>query len=116
MAVAFEPPDPNELRSAGDRGIRIARDPRAGAEALRHLAAEVSGQLDLATLFGEVVADGVRLFGLKRMGLWLYEADRRQPFTLAAQHGLSDEVLSWVSSLAADTPSAGVQALRSNCV
>ena len=112
MAVAYDAPEPDEPRPPGESAARVVRDPRAGAEALRHLAAEVSGQLDLQTLFGEVVADGVRLFGLTRMGVWLYTADRRHPFTLAAHHGLSDDVLGWVSSLPADGPAAGLRALR----
>src|SRR5919107_1134047 len=92
--------------------LRALRDPKAGAAALRRLAAEVSGQIDLETLFADVVADAMALFGLARMGLWLYHAERRRPFTLAAQHGLTDEVLSWVSSLGADAKAAGLMAIR----
>ena len=96
--------------------IRVLRDPRAGAEALGRLAAEVSGQLDLETLFADVVADAMRVFSLARMGLWQYDASRRHPFTLAAQHGLSDEVMGWVSSLRGDAVAAGLQAIRTGDV
>ncbi len=94
--------------------MRVVRDPRAGAEALRRLASEVSGQLDLETLFEDVVADAMNLFGLARIGLWLYRADRHHPFSLAAQHGLSGEVLDWVTSLGVDAVAAGLTAIRSH--
>jgi diguanylate cyclase (GGDEF)-like protein len=96
--------------------MRVVRDPRAGAEALRRLASEVSGQIDLETLFADVAADAMDLFGLARIGLWLYHADRHQPLTLAAQRGLSDEVLGWVSSLVADANAAGLTAIRTQDV
>ncbi|MBA2381484.1 MAG: GAF domain-containing protein, partial [Chloroflexi bacterium] len=92
--------------------MRVLRDPKAGAEALRRLAAEISGQLDLDALFEDVIADAMDLFSLARMGLWLYHANRSNPFSLAAQHGLTDEILGWVSSLGANAPAAGVQAIQ----
>jgi diguanylate cyclase (GGDEF)-like protein len=92
--------------------IRVVRDPRAGADALRRLASEVSGQIDLETLFADVVADAMDLFALARIGLWRYQAGRGHPLTLAAQHGLSDEVLGWVSSLKPDDATAGLMAIR----
>jgi diguanylate cyclase (GGDEF)-like protein len=113
MAVAYEPSQPSRRRRADDRSLTVVRDPRAGVDALRRLASEVSGQLDLQTLFAEVVADAVPLFGLTRMGLWLYDADRAHPFTIAAQSGLSQELLDWVASLGADAGAAGVRAIRS---
>ena len=96
--------------------MRVLHDPKAGAEALGRLAAEVSGQIDLETLFADVVADAMNLFSLARMGLWLYHAPRRFPFSLAAQHGLTDEVLDWVSGLRADAGSAGLQAIQTGRV
>ena len=92
--------------------MRLVRDPRAGAEALGRLAAEVSGQLDLETLFADVVADAMNLFSLARMGLWQYHANHRYPFSLAAQHGLTDEVLDWVTALRADATSSGLSAIK----
>ncbi|HEY3165178.1 MAG TPA: GAF domain-containing protein, partial [Candidatus Limnocylindrales bacterium] len=92
--------------------MRVVHDARAGAEALRRLASEVSGQFNLETLFADAVADAMDLFGLARIGLWLYEADRHHPLSLAAQHGLSDEILGWVSTLDADAPAAGLYAIR----
>src|SRR5437879_1830411 len=92
------------------------RDQLAGGDALRRLAAEVSGHLDLQTLFADVVADAMSLFSLARMGLWLYDRSHSHPFSLAAQHGLSDEVISWVSSLDADAPVTGLVAIRTGRV
>ncbi len=99
-------------RGTDSSHVRLLHDPRAGAAALGRLAAEISGQLDLETLFADVVADAMSLFSLARMGLWQYEARRRHPFTLAAQHGLSDEVMAWVSALSADANPIGLQAIR----
>ncbi len=67
-------------------------------------------------LFADVVADAMNLFSLARMGLWLYHAPRRFPFSLAAQHGLTDEVLDWVSGLRADAGSAGLHAIQTGRV
>ena len=91
-------------------------DQLAGGDALRRLAAEVSGQLDLTTLFADVVADAMSLFSLARMGLWLYDEAHRHPFSLAAQHGLSSDVVDWVSSLRSDSLSAGLGAIRTSQV
>ena len=57
---------------------------------------EVSGQLDLDRCFEERSATRSGLFALARIGLWLYDPHRGHPFSLAAQHGLADEVLDWV--------------------
>src|SRR6476661_1767105 len=43
-------------RPDGNRQVVIP-DARAGADALRRLASEVSGQIDLETLFADVLAD-----------------------------------------------------------
>ncbi len=116
MAVAYESTDPEDRRRPDDPSLRVVRDAQAGVEALRHLASEVSGKLDLGELFPDVVAEAIRLFGLTRMGVWLYAADRRLPFSLAAQSGLSDELLAWVEALPSDAPAAGLRALRDGSV
>ena len=107
------PAPSHDTESSSQRGIR---DQLAGGDALRRLAAEVSGQLDLETLFAAVVADAMSLFSLARMGLWLYDASHSHPFSLAAQHGLSPEVIEWVSSLDQDSPAIGLRAARSGRV
>jgi diguanylate cyclase (GGDEF)-like protein len=102
-----------EIEPASLSGIR---DQLAGGDALRRLAAEVSGQLDLETLFADVVADAMALFSLARMGLWLYDSTHSHPFSLAAQHGLSPAVIEWVSSLEMDSPAVGLVAVRTGTV
>jgi diguanylate cyclase (GGDEF)-like protein len=92
--------------------LTVIRDQLAGGDALRRLAAEVSGRLDMETLFADVVADAMTLFSLARMGLWLYDRRKHRPFTLAAQNGVGDEVLDWVSNLPATAPAAGLVAIR----
>jgi diguanylate cyclase (GGDEF)-like protein len=91
-------------------------DPAAGGDALRRLAAEVSSQLDLDRLFEEAVGDAVRIFGVARIGLWLYDRHRGHPFSLVATHGLADEVRDWVSTLTSDSRVAGIQAIKSRDV
>ena len=93
-------------------GPQVVHDPVAGGDALRRLAAEVSGPLDLETIFADVVADAMAVFRLARIGLWLYDARRRNPFSLGAHHGLTEEVLAWVSGLPADAQTAGMRAIE----
>ena len=100
MAVAF------------DRGKGSDRNRLAGGDALRRIASEVSGPLDLPTLFEEVLDESVSLFDVDRVGLWLYDGSKGQPLTLAAQRGLSPEVVEWVSALPADANAAGLGAIR----
>src|SRR6185436_5345981 len=103
-------------RAAPAAPIQAVDDPAAGGDALRRLAAEVSSQLDLDRLFEEAINDAVRIFGVARIGLWLYERRRRNPFSLCAAHGLPDEVQRWVSDLTAESPVAGLQAIESRDV
>ncbi|HUQ78214.1 MAG TPA: EAL domain-containing protein [Patescibacteria group bacterium] len=98
-------------RPADARG-RDVHDALAGSDALRKLAAEVSGRLDLETIIADVVVDAIGLFGLSRMGVWRYDSSHTHPFRLAAEHGLSDEILDWVSSLVGDAQAAGLTAIR----
>ncbi|HEX5824311.1 MAG TPA: diguanylate cyclase [Candidatus Limnocylindrales bacterium] len=124
MAVALNPrdderepaPSPDQASAVAPAVLSGIRDQLAGGDALRRLAAEVSGQLDLETLFADVVADAVSLFSLARMGLWLYDAAHSHPFSLAAQHGLSPVVIDWVSSLGFDSPAVGLVAVRTGKV
>ncbi len=99
-------------RRPADARRTIAHDALAGADALQRLAAEVSGRLDLDTIIADVVVDAIGLFGLSRMGVWLYDAGRSHPFRLAAQSGLDQEIIDWVSALEADAPAAGLTAIR----
>jgi diguanylate cyclase (GGDEF)-like protein len=92
---------------------RLVPDADAGSsDALRRIAAEVSGPLDLPTLFEEVIEDSMALFSVRRVGLWLYDGSRRQPLRLAAQRAVPDELIEWVSTIGADDEAAGLVAIR----
>ena len=58
------------------------------ADALRRIAAEVSGRHDLDGLFRDVIDEAFTLFGVDQAGLWLFE-DGPTPLHLVAQRGLS---------------------------
>jgi diguanylate cyclase (GGDEF)-like protein len=96
--------------------LRLIREQLASGDALRRIAAEVSGPMDLPTLFDDVIEDSLALFSVDRVGLWLYDGSRSNPLILAAHYGVSDDILAWVSSLAADSTARGLQALRSRNV
>jgi diguanylate cyclase (GGDEF)-like protein/excisionase family DNA binding protein len=99
-----------------DLPLRQVREQLAGGDALRRIAAEVSGPLDLPTLFEDVLADSMTLFSVTRVGLWLYDGTRPLPFTLAAHHDVPAEVIAAVSLLVADAHTAGLEAIRSQRV
>ena len=80
------------------------------------IAAGVGGRTELGTLFGAAVDEARSRFAVPRVGLWLYDESRAHPFSLAAQHGLSAEVLGWVSMLAADSDATSLRAVRSGRV
>lgn len=81
------------------------------SEALRRIAAEVSGSQDVGRLFGEVIDAAFALFGVDRAGLWTYESGPR-PLRLAAQRGLSAEMLDAIADLPRDASTAGMAAVR----
>ncbi len=88
-----------------------ATDHATRSEALRRIAAEVSGSQDLERLFGEVIDAAFALFGVDRAGLWTYESGPR-PLSLAAQRGLSPEMLEAIAELPRDASTAGMTAVR----
>jgi GAF domain-containing protein len=75
--TAGEEPPP---APGGDRPTR--------ADALRRIAAEVSGRHDLDGLFRDVIDEAFTLFGVDRAGLWMYD-DTPTPLRVVAQRGLS---------------------------
>jgi diguanylate cyclase (GGDEF)-like protein len=117
---------PSRLRSAGPsrnaaKGSGLPSDPKDstssdGDHVLRRIAAEVSGPLELSTLFGEVLDDSMRLFSVDRAGLWLYDGARPRPLTLAAQRGVADELVRWVSTVTHEDNAAGLAAIRTRRV
>lgn len=82
------------------------------ADALRRIAAEVSGRQDLASFFERVLDEAFTLFGVDRAGLWLCDDVSRTPLKLAAQRGLSPLIVETIGNLTADAPTMGMDALR----
>ncbi|MEX1170603.1 MAG: EAL domain-containing protein [Chloroflexota bacterium] len=81
------------------------------ADALRRFAAEVSGRQDLDGLFRDVIDESFTLFGVDEAGLWMYD-DSATPLQLAAQRGLSPDVLEVIATLPRDAPTTGMEAMR----
>ena len=79
--------------------------------ALRRIAAQVSGSQDVERLFAEVIDASFALFGVDRAGLWTYE-NGPKPLSLAAQRGLSPEMLVVIANLLRDASTAGMAAVR----
>jgi transcriptional regulator with GAF, ATPase, and Fis domain len=81
------------------------------ADALRRIAAEVSGRHDLDGLFRGVIDDAFALFGVDQAGLWQYD-DSPTPLRLVAERGLAPEVLKIVATLPRDARTPGMEAMR----
>ena len=81
------------------------------ADALRRIAADVSGRQDLDGLFRDVIDESFTLFGVDQAGLWMYDGSPT-PLRLAAQRGLSEEVLESIASLPRDAGTLGFEAIR----
>jgi diguanylate cyclase (GGDEF)-like protein/excisionase family DNA binding protein len=100
---------------AAGRTLRVLPDRAARADALRRIAAEVSGAPDLPTLFEDVLDDSVGLFGVDRAGLWLYDGTSH-PFKLATQRGLPAAIVDAVAALRNTDDAAGIRALKGRSV
>ena len=85
------------------------------SDALRRFAAQVSGRLDLDRLFHAVIDESFAIFDVDEAGLWLYDGSAT-PLSLAAQRGLSAEILEQVERLPIDAPTAGMAAMRDRTV
>jgi len=85
------------------------------ADALRRFAAEISGRQDLEGLFRDVIDESFTLFGVDEAALWTYD-DSATPLKLAAQRGLTPEVLEIIETLPRDAPTAGMTAMRAHQV
>ena len=104
MAVAHQRP------AAEPRPSPVAELPTR-ADALRRIAAEVSGRQDLAGLFRDVIDEAFTLFGVDEAGLWTYDHSPN-PLALVAQRGLSPEILDLIGTIPAEARTAGMAALR----
>ena len=108
MVSALRPTSPNPPPEP-------APDPSSRADALRRFAAEVSGRQDLDGLFRDVINESFTLFGVDEAGLWAYDGSAT-PLKLAAQRGLSHDVLEIIATLPRDAPTAGMEAMRERTV
>ena len=97
---------------ASTRLLGRARRELQRARALRSVTKELTGTLDLASVLGEVVDLTRSLFEADKAGLWLVSPAEARPFTVAAQHGLSDAFLARVEELPMDADTVGIRALR----
>jgi excisionase family DNA binding protein len=83
---------------ASTRLLGRARRELQRARALRSVTKELTGTLDLNAVLGEVVDLTRSLFEADKAGLWLV-GDGEFPFSVAAQHGLSEDFLAHVAAL-----------------
>jgi diguanylate cyclase (GGDEF)-like protein/PAS domain S-box-containing protein len=90
---------------------RTATRPIRDTDALRRIASEVSGKLDLQAVFAAVLDHSAELFGNERSGLWLIEPGEF-PFHLAAQRGIPRALHEEVARIAKDGDTAGARAVR----
>ncbi len=81
------------------------------SDALRRIAAEVSGAEDVGRLFESVIDAAFTLFGVEWAGLWTYE-NGPKALHLAAQRGLSPELLGAIADLPRGASTAGLTAVR----
>jgi GAF domain-containing protein len=70
-----------------------------------------SGRQDLDGLFRDVIDRSFTLFGVDEAGLWTYD-DSATPLKLAAQRGLSPDVLKIIETLPRDASTQGMEAMR----
>ncbi len=81
------------------------------AQALRRIASEISGKLDLQTVFESVLDDAAALFRNELSGLWLTQSGPN-PLVLAAHRGLSQEMRDTVAKLTETSGTQGLRAMR----
>lgn len=82
------------------------------ADALRRIAAEVSGRQHIADLFEGVLDEAFALFGVDRAGLWLYDPASPTPLSLAASRGLNEVIVEAIAAMPAEAQTSGMAALR----
>jgi diguanylate cyclase (GGDEF)-like protein/excisionase family DNA binding protein len=93
------------------RALARAKREVARSRALRHVAQELAGQLDLSMVLDDIVDRTRTLFDADKAGLWLVE-EGEFPFHVAAVRGLGEDFLATTRRLTWDSASVGVQATR----
>ncbi|MEP6807078.1 MAG: GAF domain-containing protein [Chloroflexota bacterium] len=81
------------------------------SRALRHVAQELAGQLDLSIVLDDIVDRTRTLFDADKAGLWLIE-EGEFPFRVGASRGMSDAFVAETRKLTWDTAAVGVQSVR----
>jgi diguanylate cyclase (GGDEF)-like protein/excisionase family DNA binding protein len=97
---------------ASTRLLGQARRELQRARALRSVTKELTGNLDMAAVLGEVVDLTRSLFEADKAGLWLVTPGAEHPFSVAAHHGLSEDFLARVEALTLDADTVGIRTLR----
>jgi diguanylate cyclase (GGDEF)-like protein/excisionase family DNA binding protein len=93
------------------RALGRAKREVTRSRALRHVAQELAGQLDLGIVLDDIVDRTRTLFDADKAGLWLIE-DGEHPFHVAAVRGLGDGFLAKTRKLTWDSSAVGVQAAK----
>ncbi len=112
MSLAIEETVPDGRSATGPGGSGTAPEQAvARGDALRQVAAKISGQRGLVEVFEDILDHSATLFGADRAGLWLVQPGD-QPFALAAQRNLSSRLVAAVGRIRRDRDTAGWQALK----
>jgi diguanylate cyclase (GGDEF)-like protein/excisionase family DNA binding protein len=93
------------------RALGRAKREVTRSRALRHVAQELAGQLDLSIVLDDIVDRTRTLFDADKAGLWLIE-DGEHPFHAAAVRGVGERFLAQTRKLTWDSPAVGVQASK----
>lgn len=93
------------------RTLARAKREVARSRALRHVAQELAGELDLRTVLDDIVDRTRTLFDADKAGLWLIE-EGEYPFHVAAVRGIGENFQIQARQLTWETPAVGVQAMR----
>ena len=93
------------------RTLARAKREVARSRALRHVAQELAGQLDLRTVLDDIVDRTRTLFDADKAGLWLIE-EGEFPFHVAAVRGIGEAFQKQARQLTWDAAAVGVQASR----
>ena len=91
------------------RTLARAKREVARSRALRHVAQELAGQLDLSTVLDDIVDRTRTLFDADKAGLWLIE-EGEYPFHVAAARGMGEAFHAKARQLTWDSTAVGVQA------
>jgi diguanylate cyclase (GGDEF)-like protein/excisionase family DNA binding protein len=93
------------------RALARAKREVTRSRALRHVAQELAGQLDLSIVLDDIVDRTRTLFDADKAGLWLVQ-EGEFPFHIAAVRGVGESFLATARRLTWDSAAVGVQAAR----